>query len=159
MKDYCPICEEHKKLEWLGYVHQDICKNCHTDIDMDIVKDTLPMIIKEAIKSQKKYVKNYVYCIGDILEKLISDNKITATQYLSCANFLVANKIIYECYLSFKQFAFTIEIMEFDKKQIVERLKSLLNFEVAQHSTNTYCFAVVELAAQLLKQGSKMSRI
>lgn len=126
MKQRCPICDHCKKVHWLVYIQDHICKSCHSYIDMDIVNDKLPFIILESIKSQKRFVENYIFCIGAIFEELIEEKKITSKEYLSCSNYLIKEKVIYECYL-FKQFAFETEIINLStKKDVIKKLESYL---------------------------------
>lgn len=119
MKDRCPICYEWKKLKPLGYIDLYICKSCNSDIDMDLVTKKLPFIIEE-------YSKALEHCLGWVIECLINDEEITAAEYLSCCNFLVKEKVLYECYLSFQQFSFESDYLEKDKLDIIKKLESYL---------------------------------
>jgi hypothetical protein len=119
MEDRCPICDDWKKLKWIGYVGLQICKSCHSEIDIDLVNKKLPFIIEE-------YSKASGHCLGWVIECLINDEEITPAEYLSCCNFLVKEKVLYQCYLSFQQFSFESDYLEKNKNDIIVKLKSLL---------------------------------
>lgn len=124
MKNICPICDEKKKLNWLGYIHQDICKNCKTSFDLKTAIETLKILINDIKELQLLYVKDYIYDAGYVLENLIQSKRINSHQYLFVSNFLVKEKILYECYLSDHQFTYESEIIELKPNDIIAKLNS-----------------------------------
>ena len=74
----------------------------------------------------QEYEKAGCHCLGWVIECLINDEEITPTEYISCTNFLVKQKVLYQCNVSFQQFFFETNYFQMKREDIIEKLKNIV---------------------------------